>query len=172
MQTVMILFPGLWIEIQAMEEIPVCPVLYNKNPVSITSIQNVSTPPRGTITTWHPCGTVYQRLPNGTLKMWRQKPTLQDAVLSKPKGDLFQFHTDGSVTYRSLSNNRYWGPSKKAEPLEGVINRAHESLHKTEQFCTYDCCETADCLCETRPPQKEEPDPMMRYSFWTASDSP
>jgi len=191
-QTVLVTFPHSSVEVQAMEEIPVCPVRWDKYPVSITSVQHKTiwnpvgvvghTTPNGTITTWSPCGTVEQVLPDGTMKSWLSKPTLADAIAypkAVPKGAsknaFFQFHSDGSVTSRSYDTTWYWGPSKKGVPLEGVINRAHKCYTgywvfdgDSDCFCTQDCRETADCLCETRPPPTA--DPMMRYSFWTTPE--
>ena len=154
LQTVHITFPNTYVEVQSLEEVPVCPVSYSAAPVRVTSDAK---------TTWSPSGTVFQTLADGTSKIWTPRPTMAEAVdYRTTKRGFFQFHSNGAVTSRSYGSNWYWGPVKEAKPVNGEI----EYSHQCEGDWTFDCCCGGTfCLCDTRPPRT--PDPMFRYSFWS-----
>ena len=163
MQTVQILFPFSTVEIQAMEEVPVCPVRRDLCLVRIVANE--------TVTTWSPCGTVEQILVDGTVKTWWPKPSLRDAIFyRKSLGDdvkkgYFEFHKNGAVTSRSYGSQWYWGPTKQGVPVQGTLTHAHSSK---DEWIVDECSCDLSCFCDTRP--QDEPDPMFRYSFWTTTE--
>ena len=164
MQTVQILFPFSSVEVQAMEEVPVCPVRTDSSPVRICA--------GAVVTVWNLCGVVQRFFGDGTVKTWWPKPTLADVICDADlKKAYFEFHKNGAVTSRSYDSQWYWGPVKKGVPVSGTLSHAHMCYTGDWVFdddCRCDCddsCGPNNCVCETRP--RDEPDPMFRYSFWT-----
>lgn len=167
----------LWFELSSqnvatLEEIPICPIAFDKSPVRVHTADAVTTWRQPTAMP----GYVEQRPRQaGPVKTWLLKPTLNDAVQHKERG-YFQFHSDGAVSFRSEKREFYWGPSRQGVPMEGTIVRSHMcetgdwEFNDRECECASKCCEFTDCVCDTRPPRPAAADPMYRYSFWTTME--
>jgi len=107
------------------------------------------------VTTWSKHH-IQEVLSNGTIKIWRPKPTMADIVTSHNKGRFVQFFKDGSILMRD-GHNSFWGPTAPRPPVLGIIVHSHVCLNGYELFN-----DESDCFCETRVPLEEQ-----RYSFWS-----
>jgi hypothetical protein len=70
--------------------------------------------PDGSMILWLEEATI-EWLPDGTIKTWKKKPTLNEALASKEVGNYWEFMSNGAVYARNNGGFYYW-----SEPIEGI----------------------------------------------------
>jgi hypothetical protein len=137
LQTVEIYKPGVPFVLYGLEEKPVRPAAYSHVGARGGGDELVVDAADGTVYIWNrsrkwgECEATYK---DGTVKVWYEPPTLQDAVDSKcyEKMSFLQFHSDGSVSCRGYGGHYWWSaPRPSAAHVEG--------------FVTVNYCECEEC---------------------------
>ena len=84
---------------------------------------------------------------DGTVYTWRKKPTIADAVSSRPVGNYFQFINDGSVFLKTSESAYYWSKPVSDIVEEGVEIKIHicPELNR-EYFKKGEKCPCRECL--------------------------
>jgi len=79
--------------------------------------------------TWYPGNYIVMVLADGTIKTWYAKPTLNEAVVSRPTANnysTYQFFKDGSVTAVYNGEPYYWSAPISVVPQQGPFQWLHE----------------------------------------------
>jgi hypothetical protein len=120
-QTVEIRMPQTTNVFLSIEKYPVCPSRL-PNDFNTICIQA----PNGDMYSWDGNGDASILSKDGTLRIYRRKPTVADAFnnISGYEGRYTRFYKDGSVEHRFNNYCYWWGPTYAAQPQPGVIIRS------------------------------------------------
>lgn len=105
----------------AMEKYPVCPSRL-PNESSTVYIQA----PNGDLYSWYGNGDASILSKDGTLRIFRRKPTVSDAFdnISGYEGRYTRFYNDGSVEHRFNNYCYWWGPTHAGQVQPGLPIRS------------------------------------------------
>jgi hypothetical protein len=121
---------------------PVMPaVARGKGHVKVASLD-------GSKTYWYTDGLVRQELPGGEIILFPAKPTLADAVKSKPDGSYYEFGADRSVTFQRGSFILHWSSTVKGPVTIGQISFTHncKNWFAFDGECDDECTEACECV--------------------------